>query len=111
MVRAGEGFIEGQADGLDGDVSATRALEEGSKYACRNVATATDSDHEVGFEVIEDLVCRGLAELVHLQASLVVNYSATSCLLVSPGPVPGCKSHKSSLPCWTQAMIIMSTYG
>lgn len=36
-----------------------------------DVATAADGDHEVGFEVIEDLVGGSLAQLVHLSITSV----------------------------------------
>lgn len=31
-----------------------------------DITSSTDSDHEVGMEFIEDLLCRLLAQLVHL---------------------------------------------
>jgi hypothetical protein len=83
-------FVQGETDGLDGDVGAAGLLEEGTagkkvllvflgssfvglftrscvpEDARRDVAAAANGDHEVGLEVIEDLVGRLLAELMDL---------------------------------------------
>jgi hypothetical protein len=84
-VAAAELLVEREANGLDGDVGATRLLEEGSEGllvdgswggskdeksipqdARGDVATAANGDHKVGLEFIEDLLCSFLAELVDL---------------------------------------------
>jgi hypothetical protein len=87
-LRVGGGielFVEGEADGLDGDVWAVGFLEEGPSlilvcvvtptlrgYVCipqdarGDVASTANSDHEVGLELIENLLCRLLAVLVDL---------------------------------------------
>lgn len=87
-LRVGVGaelLVEGETDGLDGDVGVAVAFEEGAvggglvwcggggesvvgvpEDARGDVAAAADGDHEVGFEVIEDLLRGILAELVHL---------------------------------------------
>lgn len=66
-VRAAEGLVERQADGLDGDVGAPGLLEEGPQDARGHVAPAADGDHEVGLEVVEDVGGGLLAELVDLE--------------------------------------------
>lgn len=63
----GEGLVEGEADGLDGDVGAVVALEEGAEDAGGDVAAAADGDHEVGLAGGEDLAGGLLAELVDLE--------------------------------------------
>ncbi len=95
-ITAAEILVEGQTDGLDGDVGVTGTLEERSirermlalwistaaglcacaqdsssghdipENAGRNVTTTTDSDHEVRVELLEDGVSRLLAQVVHL---------------------------------------------
>lgn len=65
-VGAAEGLVEGEADGLDGDVGAPWLLEEGPQDAGGHVAAAADGDHEVGLEVVEDVGGGLLAELVDL---------------------------------------------
>lgn len=81
-VAATEILVEGQADGLDGDVGITLALEERParrvksvqgpllysvvsldvpEDASGDVATAADGDHKVRVEGIQDLIGRGLA--------------------------------------------------
>lgn len=80
-IAATEILVEGETDGLDGDVGVAGALEEGStrsvwstcvgdldipKNAGRDVTTTADSDHQIGVEVLEDLFGRGLAQLVDL---------------------------------------------
>lgn len=62
-----EGLVEGQADGLDGDVGRARKLQERPQDASGHVATAADRDDEMRLEVLEDLLGRLLAELVDLQ--------------------------------------------
>ena len=62
----GELLVEGEADGLDRDVGAAGLLEEGPEDTGRDVAAATNGDHQMGLEVGEDLGSRLLAQLVHL---------------------------------------------
>lgn len=62
----GEGLVEREADGLDRDVGAVGALEEGAEDAGGDVAAAADGDHEVGLAGGEDLGGGLLAELVDL---------------------------------------------
>jgi hypothetical protein len=84
--RVGAGaelFVEGETDGLDGDVGRAGLLEEGPgvvlswcvgnavglrvpENARGDIASTADGDHEVGLELIEDLVRRFLAQLVDL---------------------------------------------
>lgn len=89
-------LVEGETDGLDGDVGAAGLLEEGSRVvtlascifgvqgtrgglpqnARRDVASTANGDHEVGLELIEDLLGRLLTELVDLFGeNLLVWYS------------------------------------
>lgn len=62
----GEGLVEREADGLDGDVGAAVALEEGAENAGGDVAAAADGDHEGRLHSGEDLGRSLLAELVDL---------------------------------------------
>ena len=59
-VGSGEGFVEGETDGLDGDVGAAGAFEEGAEDAGGDVAAAADGDHEVWLEGGEDVRGGGL---------------------------------------------------
>lgn len=74
-------LVERETDGLDGNVGVAGALEERSKRsayarvwfivdvpenASRDVTTTTDGDHQVGVEVLEDVLGRGLAQFVDL---------------------------------------------
>ena len=62
----GKRLVEREADGLDGDVGAAVALEEGAQDAGGHVAAAADGDHEVRLHGGEDMGSRLLAELVDL---------------------------------------------
>ena len=68
--EGGQALVEGEADGLDGDVGAVLALEERAEDAGGHVATAADGDHEVGLDVFEDAGSRFLAEFVDLERSV-----------------------------------------
>jgi hypothetical protein len=57
---------------LDGDVGGPGLLEEGAQDAGGHVAAATNGDHEVGLEFIEDLVSCFLAQLVDLERGCVL---------------------------------------
>lgn len=59
-------LVQGEPDGLDGDVGTAGLLEEGSQNSRGHVAAAADGDHELRLEVGQELGCRLLAELVHL---------------------------------------------
>lgn len=61
-----ERLVEGQTDGLDGDVGGAGLLEEGSQDAGGDVAAATDCDHELRLHLGEETGSRLLAQLVHL---------------------------------------------
>jgi hypothetical protein len=79
-----EVFVEGEADGLDGDVGGAGLFDEGASFGVldvgragkekedgpkdtgRDVASATDGDHEVRSEVMEDAFGGGLAQFVYL---------------------------------------------
>lgn len=63
----GKGLVEGQADGLDGDVGGTGQLQEGPQDTRGHVTTAADGDYQMRLEVVEDAGCRLLAELVDLE--------------------------------------------
>lgn len=64
--RGGEFFVEGESDGLDGDVGRTRGFEEGAEDAGGDVAAAADGDDEVGFEGGENAGRGVLAEFMDL---------------------------------------------
>lgn len=64
---AAERLVEGQADGLDGDVGRPGLLEERAEDAGGDVAAAADGDHELGLELGEELASRLLAQLVDLE--------------------------------------------
>jgi hypothetical protein len=59
-------LVEGQADGLDGDVGRPGLLEEGPQDARGDVAPAADGDYELWLEVVKDLRRGFLAEFVDL---------------------------------------------
>lgn len=80
-------LVEGQTNSLNRDVGVTGSLEEGSvcgvgrlglricigiermdipEDASRNIATATDGNHQVRGILLQDSTCRLLAELVNL---------------------------------------------
>lgn len=59
-------LVQGQANGLDGDVGGAGLLEERSEDAGGNVTTTSDGNHELGLELREQLGSRLLAELVYL---------------------------------------------
>lgn len=61
-----EGLVEREADGLDGDVGRVGLLEERSQDTGRDVAAATDGDHELGLEVGQKLDGSLLAHLMDL---------------------------------------------
>lgn len=61
-----ERLVEGETDGLDGDVGRAGALEERAQDTGGNVATAANGDHELGVEGLEDLGSDLLAQVVHL---------------------------------------------
>ena len=63
---SGQGLVEGQADGLDGDVGLAGLLEERAEDAGRDVTATADGNHELGLEVREDPVGRDLAVVVYL---------------------------------------------
>lgn len=65
-VGIGQGLVEGEADGLDGDVGASWLLEEGAEDASGDVAAAADGDDEVRLEVVQDGRGGLLAQLVDL---------------------------------------------
>lgn len=69
-----ERFVEGEADGLDGDVGAAGAFEEGAEDAGGDVAAAADGDHEVGLEGGEDLGGGGLTQFVDLGGEVLALY-------------------------------------
>ena len=62
----GQALVQGQADGLDGDVGAAGLLEERAQDAGGHVAAAADGDHQLRLEVGQDLRRGLLAQLVHL---------------------------------------------
>ena len=64
-----ERLVERKADGLDGDVGRTGALEERAQDTGGNVATTANGDHELGVEGLEDLRSDLLAQVVHLNCS------------------------------------------
>lgn len=59
-------LVQGQTNGLDGDVGRAGLLEERSEDAGGNVTTTSDSNHELGLEIGEQLGGGLLAELVYL---------------------------------------------
>jgi len=59
-------FVEGETDGLDGDVGSAALLEERSEDSSRDVTTTTDGDQKLGLEVGEELLSGLLAHLVHI---------------------------------------------
>lgn len=59
-----QGLVQGEADGLDGDVGRAGALEERAQDSRGHVAAAADGDDELRLEVIEDLGSGLLAQLV-----------------------------------------------
>lgn len=61
-----ERLIEGETNGLDGDVGRVGLLEERSEDSSRDVATTADGDYELRLEFGEELLSRLLAHLVHL---------------------------------------------
>lgn len=62
-----ERFVEGETDGLDGDVGSATLLEERSEDSSRDVTTTADGDQKLGLEVGEELLSGLLAHLVHLE--------------------------------------------
>jgi len=66
FVRRAEGFVEGEADGLDGDVGASWLFEEGAQDAGGDVAAAAYGYDEVRGEVGEDARGGFLAEFMDL---------------------------------------------
>jgi cytochrome c len=60
-------FVEGETDGLDGDVGSAALLEERSEDSSRDVTTTTDGDQKLGLKVGEELLSGLLAHLVHLE--------------------------------------------
>lgn len=66
VARVGQLFIQRQTDSLDGDVWAARLLKEGPQDARGDVTAASDCNHQVRLEVVEDLGRSLLAQLVHL---------------------------------------------
>ena len=62
----GQALVQGQADGLDGDVGAAGLLEERAQDARGHVAAAADGDHQLRLELGQDLRRGLLAQLVHL---------------------------------------------
>lgn len=65
-VGGREGFVEGQADGLDRDVGGAGLLEKGSQNSSRHVATTTDGDHELRLEFFQNAGRGLLAQFVDL---------------------------------------------
>lgn len=61
-------LVEGEADGLDGDVGGAGLLEERAEDARRDVAATANGNHELGLELVEELLGRLLAQVVHLFA-------------------------------------------
>lgn len=59
-------LVQGQANSLDGNVGRAGLLEERSEDTGGNVTTTSDSDHELGLELGQQLGGRLLAELVYL---------------------------------------------
>ena len=59
-------LVQGQTNGLDGDVGRAGLLKERSQDTGRDVTTTSDGDHELGLEFGEELGGRLLAELVYL---------------------------------------------
>lgn len=80
VCAAAELLVEGQPDGLDGDVGRAGLLEEGAEDARGHVTAAADGDHEVGLEVIEDFVGGFLAQLVHLYSRLLLVGGFLGCI-------------------------------
>lgn len=97
-------FVKGETDGLDGDVGAVRLLEERTEEVVsrgifgfgglemglggcvpedtrRDVTTTANGDHKVRLELIEDLVCCLLAELVDLEGGRTSAAFCVFCLL------------------------------
>lgn len=64
-----EGLVQGQANGLDGNVGRPGPLEERSQDPGGNVAAAADGNHELGLELAQKTVGRLLAQLVDLGAT------------------------------------------
>lgn len=63
----GEGLVEGQANGLDGDVGGAGGLQEGPQDTRGHVTTTANGDDEMRLEVLEDVGGGLLAELVNLE--------------------------------------------
>lgn len=61
-----EGLVEGETDGLDGDVGRAGALEERANDTGGDVATTADGDHQLGVECLENGRSDVLAHVVHL---------------------------------------------
>lgn len=66
-LAVAEGLVQGETDGLDGDVGRSRLLEERAQDTGRDVAATADGDHELRLELLEDLGSGLLAQLVDLQ--------------------------------------------
>lgn len=62
----GEFLVQGEADGLDGNVGGAGGLQEGSEDAGWNVTTTSDGNHEMRLEVIKDLLPSLLTKFVDL---------------------------------------------
>lgn len=75
VVAGGEALVEGEADGLDGDVGAAGLLEERAEDARGDVATTADGDHELGLDGLEKLGSSFLAKLVYLLLWVVSGFS------------------------------------
>ena len=59
-------LVEAEPDGLDGDVWAVGLFEEGPQDPGGDIAASADGDDQVRLQGVEDVRCRGLAELVDL---------------------------------------------
>lgn len=83
-------LIEGQTDGLDGDVGRAGLLEERAQDARRDVAAAANGNHQLGLEVVEEAFRRLLAQVVHLgrletARVSILSLAGVTCALLGEG--------------------------
>lgn len=74
------------------------------KNASRDITATTDCDHEIGAEFIQDLLGRGLAQLVHLydsscQTRIPIRFYR-NCVEQKTGPRSECQNNRSNKRTW-----------
>lgn len=113
VAARGEGFVEGKADGLDGNIGRGGAFEEGTvccqrdfvyagreeegsyggggkvpEYSGWDISSSSDGNHEIRLKLIEDVFGGCLAEFVDLRFDHLAAIPSTS-----PLEVPHASGH------------------